>query len=337
MPAEPPIAATIGEPAGIGPDLLVQLAQSDAMRRLLVVGDPVLLAARAQELGVPLRIREAQASSFPEDLASSEMAVLPMRFPEPIACGEPCVGNVRTVLETLDAACDLCMSGQACAMVTPPLHKGIINQAGVSFTGHTEYLATRCGGVHPVMLLACPGLRVALHTTHLPLAEVPAALTPEGLERTLRIVHRDARRLFALSSPRILVCGLNPHAGEQGCFGREEIDIMQPALDRLRGEGMDLDGPAPADTAFLPNARSRYDLFVCMYHDQGLPALKALGFGQAVNITLGLPIVRVSVDHGTAFPLAGTGRADASSLGAAIATAAELAANLRAAPAGSHA
>lgn len=330
MNADQPIAVTVGEPAGIGPDLLVRIAHLGEASRLLIIGDPAVLASRAESLGTPVRIHETDASSFAEKaLSSGELAVLPIRLPCRVVPGQPDVGNVPATLQTVDVACDLCLIDQACAMVTNALNKGIINQAGVPFTGHTEHLAARCGDVQPVMVLVCPELRVALHTTHLPLSEVPSALSFESLERTLRIVHRDAARFFALVKPKILVCGLNPHAGEGGYLGKEEIEIMQPVLNKLRAEGMGLDGPVSADTAFSKENRRHYDVFVCMYHDQGLPVLKALGFGQAVNISLGLPIVRTSVDHGTALPLAGTGRADASSLCAAISAAAEIADKLQ--------
>jgi 4-hydroxythreonine-4-phosphate dehydrogenase len=228
------------------------------------------------------------------------------------------------VLRTLERAADGCLAGEFDALVTGPVHKSVINDAGIPFSGHTEFLAARCGGAHPVMLLAADSLRVALATTHLPLAEVSRAITRERLQRVLRILDHDLRARFGLPQPRILVCGLNPHAGEGGHLGREEIDVIGPALESLRAEGLELVGPLPADTLFTPRHLQHADAVLAMYHDQGLPVLKYAGFGHAVNITLGLPIVRTSVDHGTALELAGNGRAETGSLQAAL----ELAANI---------
>jgi 4-hydroxythreonine-4-phosphate dehydrogenase len=244
----------------------------------------------------------------------------------------PCVGgrldpaNSRHVLAMLDRAIAGCVNGEFDAMVTAPVQKSVINDAGMPFTGHTEYLAEKTGAAHPVMLLAADGLRVALATTHLPLRAVSDAITPALLDTTLRILHDDVRRLWGMSRPRIAVCGLNPHAGESGHLGREDADVIAPAIERARTAGMLVDGPIPADTVFVPRALSNYDVVLAMYHDQGLPVLKHLGFGHAVNITLGLPIVRTSVDHGTALDLAGTGRADAGSLIVATQLAIEFAA-----------
>ena len=234
--------------------------------------------------------------------------------------------NARHVLQLLDRAIDGCVSGEFAAMVTAPVQKSVINDAGIKFSGHTEYLAERTGGAHPVMMLANGSLRVALATTHLPLKDVSAAITAELLQQVLRVVDRDLRTRFAIPAPRILVCGLNPHAGESGHLGREEIEIIAPALDALRRAGMQLIGPAPADTAFTASMLQQADAVLAMFHDQGLPVIKYAGFENAVNVTLGLPIIRTSVDHGTALSLAGTGKADSSSLAAAIDMALQLAA-----------
>ena len=250
--------------------------------------------------------------------ARARVEVLHLPLAAPCVAGRLDPANAKYVLGLLDRAVDGCLSGEFGAMVTAPVHKGVINDAGVPFTGHTEYLAARCGSPLPVMMLVGGGLRVALATTHLPLRSVPDAITGATLEAVLRILDRDLRRLFAVRKPRILVCGLNPHAGEGGHLGREETDVITPVLSRLRRGGLALEGPVPADTAFLPDRLAGADAVLAMYHDQGLPVLKRAAFGHAVNVTLGLPIVRTSVDHGTALDLAGTGRADAGSLLAAL-------------------
>ena len=302
------IAVTAGEPAGIGPDLCLALAQANLPAELVIIGSRVLLAERAALLGVD---------------APTQVIDVPL--------GAPCVpgrldpANARHVLGMLDRAIDGCSRGEFAAMVTAPVQKSIINDAGVPFTGHTEYLADRTRAAHPVMLLAAGTLRVALATTHLPLRAVADAITPALLDTTLRILHDDVRRLWGMPRPRIAVCGLNPHAGESGHLGTEDRDVIQPAIERARAAGMLVDGPLPADTVFVPRYLSNYDVVLAMYHDQGLPVLKHAGFGHAVNVTLGLPIVRTSVDHGTALDLAGTGRADAGSLIAATRLAIEFA------------
>lgn len=249
----------------------------------------------------------------------------PVALHAPAHSGRLDPANGPYVLETLRAATACCQRGECSALVTAPVHKGVINDAGIAFTGHTEFLAELTGG-HPVMMLACPGLRVALATTHLPLREVADAITPASLERVIRILQHDLQQRFGIASPRILVCGLNPHAGEGGHLGREEMDVIEPTLERLRTEGMALYGPLPADTLFTPRYLDRADAVLAMYHDQGLPVLKHKGFGAAVNITLGLPIIRTSVDHGTACDLAGTGKADTGSLQEALRQAAGMAA-----------
>ena len=322
----PRIALTPGEPAGIGPDLCVSIAQHDHPAELVAVADPRLLRSRAALLGLPLTLDPIDPAAPPRPQRHGHLGVLPITMDDP----EPVPGQLQPahadyVLRSLAAACDGCVNGSFDALVTGPVHKGIINAAGLAFTGHTEFLAERCGA-EPVMLLATPRLRVALATTHLPLRQVPDALTQDLLERVIRTLGADLERRFGLCQPRILVCGLNPHAGEGGYLGREEIEIITPALHRLRSEGFDLTGPLPADTVFIPNQVAAADAVLAMYHDQGLPVLKASGFGEAVNVTLGLPIIRTSVDHGTALDLAGTGRADPGSLEQAIAMAVAMAA-----------
>jgi len=327
-----PLAFTAGEPAGIGPELLVQLAQQPSPVPRVAVTDPELLQQRADLLGLPLRLTPADEARSPQP--AGELAVLPVPLTVPSRPGQLDARNAAHVLATLDAAIDGCVEGRFAAMVTAPVHKGILNEAGHAFSGHTEYLAQRLGVDQVVMMLACDDLRVALVTTHLPLRQVADAITPATLEQVLRIVHHDLQRNLGRTQPRLAVLGLNPHAGEGGHLGREEVEIIQPCLERLRGEGLKLLGPLPADTAFTPPALARCDVVVAMYHDQGLPVLKHRGFGRAVNITLGLPILRTSVDHGTALDLAGTGRADVGSLEEAMRQALTLARGRAAARAG---
>jgi 4-hydroxythreonine-4-phosphate dehydrogenase len=318
------LALTPGEPAGVGPDLVVALAQAARNPRLVAVADPDLLGERAKQLGTDLTIHEYRPDG-PARCGAGELEVLPVPLRRPARAGVLDAANAPYVLETLSLAAQGCRDGRFNALVTAPVHKGVINDAGVAFSGHTEFLARLCGDVTPVMMLAAGSLRVALVTTHLPLRDVADAITAETLERTSRILDADLRRWFGLEQPRILVAGLNPHAGEGGHLGREEIEIIEPALERLRGEGLVLEGPLPADTLFTPRHLQRADAVLAMYHDQGLPVLKYAGFGHAVNVTLGLPIIRTSVDHGTALDLAGTGQADGGSLRAAVDMAAELA------------
>lgn len=320
------IVVTPGEPAGIGPDLCVRAAARELSCELVAVADPELLRDRARQLGQPLELLRFGEPGNQAAHRAGSLTVLPVPLRRRACPGHLDVANADYVLETLATACDGCLSGRFDALVTGPVHKGIINDAGLPFSGHTEFLAERCGA-HPVMMLAAPRLRVALVTTHLPLTRVGEQITPERVERVIRILHRDLMRRFGIPAPRILVCGLNPHAGEGGHLGVEEIEIIEPVLRRLRGEGLDLTGPLPADTAFVPDKIAAADAVLAMFHDQGLPVLKHLGFGRAVNVTLGLPIIRTSVDHGTAIDLAGTGRADEGSMSAALATAAEMAAH----------
>lgn len=325
--AVPRIIVTSGEPAGIGPDICVLLAQHDCAAERVVAGDARLLAATADALRLPLSLLPYDPARPPAAQLAGTLTVLDIPTARPVIAGTLDPGNASYVIELLNRACDGCMSGEFAAMVTAPVQKSIIMEAGFEFTGHTEYLADRSGAAMPVMMLLADRLRVALVTTHLALREVPRAITGERLLTTLRIVHQDLGRFFGLHAPRILVLGLNPHAGESGHLGREEIDVIEPALALLRAEGLNLRGPVPADTAFAPGFLADADVVVAMYHDQGLPVLKHVGFGNAVNMTLGLPILRTSVDHGTALSLARSGRAEGGSLGAAFSLATELAGN----------
>ena len=313
-PMRPPLALTPGEPGGIGPDLTIQLAATDWRQRIVVIAAPELLEQRARQLGVPLEILAPDAESVP----AGTLRVNPVPLGIPARAAELQPANARYVLTCLDRAVDGCLDGRFHGMVTGPVHKAVINEAGIPFSGHTEYLAQRSGGALPVMMLACPGLRVALVTTHLPLRDVAAQITADRLEKVLRILLSDLRDRFAIASPQVRVLGLNPHAGEGGHLGTEEQTIIDPLLERLRGEGYRLSGPVSADTAFAPERLAGVDAVLAMYHDQGLIPLKMRGFGRAVNITLGLPLIRTSVDHGTALDLAGTGRADPASLIAAL-------------------
>jgi 4-hydroxythreonine-4-phosphate dehydrogenase len=322
----PVIAVTSGEPAGIGPELCLRLATFPGDVQLVVIGDRNLLAERAKLLGLNVAVR-AFCPKNPVDRSMLDILHIPLAAPS--KPGQLDAANGPYVLALLDRALAGCQSGEFAAMVTAPVHKGVINDAGVPFTGHTEYLAEKTATPLVVMMLAGNTergpLRVALVTTHLPLKDVPAAITADVLEKTLRILHADLQHKYGLARPRILVAGLNPHAGEGGYLGREEIEIITPVLDKLRGEGMLLSGPHPADTMFTPPVLAEGDAVLAMYHDQGLTALKYATFGQGINVTLGLPIIRTSVDHGTALALAGSGRADPGSLFEAVAEAARMA------------
>ncbi len=337
----PVMALTTGEPAGIGPELAAMLAvQPKPLARVVAVGDPMLLAERATRIGLDLELVELSPGQAVPDATPGRLPVWPVALSTPSRPGVLAKANADYVLETLDVAIEACRLGHADGMVTAPLHKGVILDAGHSgFTGHTEYLRDACGVEEVVMMLATdralhterpewsggPALRVALATTHLPLREVADAITGERLARVLRILVADLQRWYGIEAPRIAVCGLNPHAGEGGHLGREELEVIEPTLEALRGEGMRLDGPLPADTLFTPRHLEGVEAVLAMYHDQGLPVLKYAGFGSAANITLGLPFPRTSVDHGTALDLAGTGRADPGSLRVAVALAAEMA------------
>jgi 4-hydroxythreonine-4-phosphate dehydrogenase len=320
------VVVTSGEPAGIGPDLCVALAARDWPVELVVAADPALLRERAAALGAPVTLRPFEPDRAPTPSRLGELSVLTHTLARPVVPGRLDPLNAHYVLAMLDAAMDGCTSGSFAAMVTAPVQKSVINDAGVPFSGHTEYLAARLDIARPVMLLtAGDELRVALVTTHLPLAAVPAAITRAAVLDTLTVLDAGLRERFRIPSPRILVCGLNPHAGESGHLGREEIEVLAPALAAARSRGIDAIGPLPADTAFTPASLAGAAAVLAMYHDQGLPVLKHAGFGRAVNVTLGLPIVRTSVDHGTALDLAASGRADPGSLFAAVELAARLA------------
>jgi len=322
----PRILLSSGEPAGIGPDLCIATAGRSWPCELVVAGDPDLFAARAALLGTPVEIATYDRLAAPREHVPGRLVVAPVRTAVPVQAGRLDAANGRYVLDMLDLAIDGCTSGEFAAMVTAPVQKSVINDAGVPFTGHTEYLAERTHSPLPVMLLVAGTLRVALATTHLPLASVPAAITQAGLGQVLDVLNEGLRTRFRFAQPRILVCGLNPHAGESGHLGREEIEVIAPALAAARARGLSMIGPVPADTAFTPGPLAGCDAVLAMFHDQGLPVLKHAGFGRAVNVTLGLPLVRTSVDHGTALDLAGTGRAETGSLIAAIELALELAA-----------
>ncbi len=312
----PVIAVTSGEPAGIGPDICLMLAARSFGARVVVVADRDLLTSRAGQLDLSLSDYRRDAPAAP-----GELEVLHVPLAAAARAGRLDPANAGYVLALIDRALSGCKNGEFAAMVTAPVHKGIINDAGIPFTGHTEYLALHTGTRRVVMMLAGAGLRVALATTHLALRDVPAAITRSDLEATLRILHEDLIVKFGVAAPRILVAGLNPHAGEGGHMGREEIEVIAPVIEQLRTKGMDLVGPLPADTLFTRRVLAGSDAQLAMYHDQGLSVLKFAAFEDGVNITLGLPIVRTSVDHGTALDLAGTGRADPRSLFAAIETA----------------
>lgn len=312
----PVIALTSGEPAGIGPELCAQLAQASFPARIVLIGDDALLKAR----GMPTAPRRTARGAA---TAGIEIEHVPLAAPAVAGTLDP--ANARYVLALLDRALDGCARGEFDAMVTAPVHKGVINDAGIAFSGHTEYLATRASAPQVVMMLIGGGLRVALATTHLPLARVPGAITREGLTRMLGVIDHDLRARFGIAQPRILVAGLNPHGGESGHLGREEIEVIAPALADARANGIRAEGPFSADTLFVPQRLEGADCVFAMYHDQGLPVLKFASFGHGVNLTLGLPFVRTSVDHGTALDIAGRGGADVGSLREAVQLAVELA------------
>lgn len=317
-----PLALTSGEPAGIGPDICIALAAAGKLGMTTVLGDPELLAARAVQLGHDIAFRTGPMT---QALAKGAMHVTPLALHASCEAGKLDPANAPYVLELLDSAVTGCLEGRFAGMVTAPIHKGVINDAGIPFSGHTEYLAKQTDTPRVVMLLAAGALRVALATTHLPLRKVADAIDRDSLRETLTILDADLRKRFGIARPRILVLGLNPHAGESGHLGSEEHDIIAPVVDALTSEGLDLRGPLPADTAFTPRWLEGADAVLAMYHDQGLPVLKHAGFGQAVNVTLGLPLIRTSVDHGTALDLAGSGRGNPDSLRAALAMARQLA------------
>jgi len=313
----PRIALTSGEPAGIGPELCLAAARAQLPVELVCLADRNMLAERASQLGWAITLRDYDPNTRRAH-ESNTLTVLHTPLAVTSQPGKLDKRNARYVLDLLDRAIQGTVSGEFAAIVTAPVHKGVINDGGVPFTGHTEYLAEHTGGALPVMMLAAPGMRVALATTHLPLKDVSAALTIDSLLKTATIIDADLRKWWGIPSPRIAICGLNPHAGEGGYLGREEIDVISPAIQLMRERGIQATGPLPADTAFVPQMLEQCDAVLAMYHDQGLPVIKHAGFERTVNITLGIPILRTSVDHGTALDLAGTGRADPRSLMAAI-------------------
>lgn len=319
------LAVTPGEPAGIGPDLLIQKVQQGYAHELVAFADPDLLQQRAKCLGLTLKLRVFDENKAPTPLLPGELGIYPITLSKPSHSGTLDIGNAKYVLDCLDAAIDACKTGQCSALVTGPVQKSIINDAGINFSGHTEYLADKTNTDHVVMMLATPKMRVALTTTHLPLRDVSDAITKDLLHRVIEILSHDLKTKFAIGQPKILVCGLNPHAGEGGHLGNEEIDSISPVISHFKAQGMNIVGPLPADTLFTEKHLSSADAVLAMYHDQGLPVLKYSGFGQAANITLGLPIIRTSVDHGTALDLAGKGIADSGSLDVAISTAVQMA------------
>jgi len=320
----PRLAITPGEPAGIGPDLILQLAATPKHAELIVIADQQMLQERAAQLNLSIQFSVYQKHEEPSINKAGEIKILNINCQEPVQAGRLNSANSHYVLDTLTRATEGCLSKEFDAIVTAPLHKGIINDAGVPFTGHTEFLAELTEAELPVMMLAADTLRVALATTHLPLKDVSDAITQESLKQVITILHQDLVTKFGIENPHILICGLNPHAGESGHMGHEEIDTIEPVISECQKAGMNLSGPLPADTLFTPKYLKTADAVLAMYHDQGLPVLKHVGFGHAINITLGLPIIRTSVDHGTALDLAGTGKATTGSLVAAIESAIEM-------------
>ena len=332
----PRIAVTPGEPSGIGPDLIIQLSQIENQFNVefVVIADKEMMHERAQQLDIPIVFSDYKKDSIPTVSKALEIKILNIKCAEKVNAGTLNKNNAKYVLETLTRATLGCLTNSTGnnkaefdAIVTAPLHKGIINDAGIPFTGHTEFLANLCNTELPVMMLAADSLRVALATTHLPLKDVSSAISKESLTQVISILHHDLIHKFGIKSPHILICGLNPHAGEGGHLGMEEINTIEPVIVALQGKGMNLTGPLPADTLFTPKYLETADAVLAMYHDQGLPVLKHVGFGHAINVTLGLPIIRTSVDHGTALDLAGTGQASTGSLVAAFESAIKMVSN----------
>jgi 4-hydroxythreonine-4-phosphate dehydrogenase len=316
------IAYSVGEPGGIGADIILQLCTKQLLDDVVVVTDPKILQQRALDIGLSIELldKDERVSGL------GQLRTQAVEFGKLVKAGQADVANASDVLRVLDLAAQGCLSGEFAAMVTGPIHKGVINDAGIAFSGHTEYLAEQTGAELPVMMLATNDLRVALVTTHLPLRQVSDAISQKLVEQVIEIVDRDLKNKFGIPTPQIYVCGLNPHAGEGGHLGMEEIEVIEPAIQALKQQGINVSGPFPADTVFTPRHIQASDIIVAMYHDQGLPVLKSQGFSEAANITLGLPIIRTSVDHGTAFDLAGTGQADEGSLVTAISVARQMAA-----------
>jgi len=312
------IIITPGEPAGIGPDIALAIAQQNWPVELVVIADPSLLTQRASVLGLPLSLRHYDEHAAPIAHQSGHLSIIPVALTEPALPGKLNPANANYVIRTLEIAAALAAANKADAIVTGPVNKEVINEAGTTFSGHTEFFAQYCGVAKTVMLFVVNELKVALATTHLPLTAVPNAITEKDLRAVLTILHNELQQKFGIQEPRIAVCGLNPHAGEGGYLGREEIDTIAPLLVQMRAEGYTVNGPLPADTIFTAHQLQQTDAVLAMYHDQALPLVKYLGFNHAVNVTLGLPFIRTSVDHGTALDLAGKGTADAGSLKAAI-------------------
>lgn len=319
------IAITPGEPAGVGPDLCIQVAQHAHPAQLVAICDPELLAQRARELNLNIKITLFDDSLAATPHTPGSLTVLPVELAQPAVAGTLNVNNASYVLQCLRLAVQGCQNHSFDAMVTGPVHKGIINDSGIEFSGHTEFLAELCNSKRPVMMLQTEGLRVALVTTHMPLREVADAINRETLREVIEILHHDLQSKMGIEQPDIYICGLNPHAGENGYLGKEEQQIIEPVLSELRATGLNLIGPLPADTIFTAANIAQADVILAMYHDQGLPVLKHLGFGNAINVTLGLPIIRTSVDHGTALELAGGGKANPGSLEKALQLAIEMA------------
>ncbi len=317
----PLIILTAGEPAGIGPDIILQLATKELPCRLLVFADVDLLQARAEQLQLPVTIKLNQSLAQLGQHIPGTLNLRHIALAKPSQCGKLDPANARYVLETLTQAIKLCEQQTTAAIVTAPINKAVINQAGIPFTGHTEFFAQQTNSPRPVMLLTNDNMRVALATTHIPLARVAQSINQYDLASTIRIINNDLQRYFAINKANILVCGLNPHAGEQGHLGQEEQQVIIPVIEKMKGEGINVSGPYAADTVFTDQYLQEADVILAMYHDQGLPVIKAQSFGQIVNITLGLPLIRTSVDHGTALPIAGSGKACSSSLEAAVNTA----------------
>ena len=314
MPAIKQIAITCGEPAGVGPDIIARFAGQASEHQRIVFSDPGLLATRAKNLGINLTLKAFNPAQAPRSQQANELDYVPVALARPVVAGQPDPANAGYVLNSIKTAAQYAMAGKVDALVTGPVQKSVINDSGIAFSGHTEYLAELANRQQVVMMLACDTLRVALVTTHLPLKAVAQHITRDRLTQVIRVLHHDMRTRYHIDPPRIAVCGLNPHAGEDGHLGDEEIMIIEPIIRLLRNEGMQLSGPWSADTLFTPDRLDDYDVVLGMYHDQCLPVLKHIGFGNAVNITLGLPFIRTSVDHGTALALAGTAKASTGSL-----------------------
>ena len=323
------ILISAGEPAGIGPDIVLETILNTSSQafndiELITIGDPNLFADRAKALNLDIKIELCSLDDTPSPHQSGILKILPIDLKSACEMGKLNTDNAKYVLDVLDTAIDACMNHKADALVTGPIQKSILTSEVNNFTGHTEYLADKTQSPLPVMMLATEGLRVALVTTHMPLSEVPTHITKKNISQVIEILHRDMEKQFGINNPKIVVAGLNPHAGENGYLGKEEIEVITPVIEQYQKQGLNISGPLPADTLFTEKYLKDADVVLAMYHDQGLPVLKYKGFGNAINVTLGLPIVRTSVDHGTALELAGTGTANSQSMKLAIQTACEI-------------